>query len=244
MNELREETKKWYRDGILTTEIRWVDEKNHLKLNKNGYAFSIAKLNKKTNITETCFYNTESELIDSSVLHYSKTVEVKINTDYYEIAFFNSKDEPVVNNQGVHKIIRKTESQLCEFSAYDVDGKLTQSSDYNCGYALERYEYDSMGNEILHEMFDKNMKPMNDPCGVAKEVHRYKDDHPDKRIYSAFYDKDGNPVCSIEGYAKYEADYADDDTLITRLYERTYDEKGIVIQDFPVPYTFRKKRWR
>ena len=228
---MRESIEKRFENGILRTETKFLNDDDSIGVNENGISIIVTLLNKKSKILETIFYNSDYSVIVSPLLKYAISI-MKEDKDYYEIAFFDEFHNPVLNHQNVHKIIKIRSKELSEFSVYGIDGKLTQSSEINDNYDIERTIYDKAGNIILEEYFDKNNKRMNNSKGIAKYVFEFDNYNRDKKIKSEFFDKFDTPVCNEKGYAKYVAKYLPGDGfLITRVLEQFYDEKGQLIKE-------------
>lgn len=139
--------------------------------------------------------------------------------------FYNSDNEAVCDEYGVHKYVFKWDSngRMEGISFYDTSGNPTYSQNFNCfNYKVT---LDSKGRVIQEELLDSNNKPLYDPesgsaiteikydsFGFANEVH--------------YFDENHNPTMTKYGYASF---LIERNSLGQTLREETKDAKGNLI---------------
>lgn len=100
---------------------------------------------------------------------------------------------PSVNQYGVHRYVYvyNSRNQIIEQRNYGTDGKLVVSKDKD-GFAVQKNEFNDMGDRIKTSYYGTDMKPM--VCNGGWSISTYEYDNFGNVIKQCFFDVNGRPT--------------------------------------------------
>ncbi len=170
------------------SSIRYYNAKGELTLvdGRAGYDY---KRDKRGNVLESKPVGISGDLASGHLISRSKYDNFANQT---ELAMYG-KSGAETNQFGVHRYVYvyNSRNQIIEQRNYGTDGMLVVSKG-NSGFAVQKNEFNDMGDRIKTSYFGTDMKPMT--CDEGWSVSTYEYDNFGNIIKQCFFDVNGKPT--------------------------------------------------
>lgn len=173
----------------------WLNAKGEPVNNSEAYAYVEREFDKYGNCVSETFKDKDGNGAQTTMGYARIEGEYDSNGHCIKARFYDASGNPVLKSKGIAEASYTYDSKGNRISEmyFDVSGKPVENSDGVFGI---KYTYDN--NKLaLQQYVDADNKPMSDKSGIAEIKSDYGHSY-------AFYDINGKPALTTQGYAKIE----------------------------------------
>ncbi len=206
--------------GNITAKT-WLNDKETLTLNQNGYAQTTTRFDRNGNLLEKVFLESQNNI----AIHKHGFSKSAARYDQYgnqiEQQFLDKDNQLTLHKWGFAKVKLQYDNRgnAIEWAYFDENN---QPALRNNRFHIIRFKHDQWGNRSEESYFDINGNPTLHSNGYARFTASY--DDRGNRLSESYFDIDGQPVANKNGYAKITATFNKNNQQIGREYFNTLNQ--------------------
>lgn len=234
-------SREYQRDpqGNITAKT-WLDEKNQLVINAQGYARTTTAYDRYGNLLEKQFLE-KNDLITVHKQGFSRaTASYDKHGNQIEQQFLDRDGNATLHKWGFARVALRYDNRgnAIEWRYFDTNNQPTLR---NKRFARITFSYDEFGNKTEERYFGLNDQPVLHHNGYARFTAKY--DDAGNRLEEAYFGIDNQATLNNNGYARITSRYDHNNNQVQRAYfgidqqavinhygyayyQATFDEKG------------------